>query len=239
MRYAPRYPVEIVDRIGAGDSFVGGLIHGLLDGDPDLAIRLASYAAAIALATPGDINHFGPEDLAAFAGRHDGRLGSIGNFRRDFVRHCDAPRTRQNMNSDPKIIVTDAPDPEATAFIAENLAAYNESRAGFRDFRPLAILVSDPDTGELIGGLYGRTSLGVMFIDRFFLPEHLRGNRLGSRLLAMAEAEGRRRGCALAGLFTLQFQAPGFYRKQGWEIAAKLDVPPPGATRYLMTKKLG
>ena len=29
------------------------------------------------------------------------------------------------MNSDPKIIVTDAPDPEATAFIAENLAAYN------------------------------------------------------------------------------------------------------------------
>jgi 2-dehydro-3-deoxygluconokinase len=65
-RYAPRYPVEIVDRIGAGDSFVGGLIHGLLDGDPDLAIRLASYAAAIALATPGDINHFGPEDLAAF-----------------------------------------------------------------------------------------------------------------------------------------------------------------------------
>jgi len=67
VRYAPRYPVEVVDRIGAGDSFVGGLIHGLLDGDPDFAIRLASYAAAVALATPGDINHFGPEDLAAFA----------------------------------------------------------------------------------------------------------------------------------------------------------------------------
>jgi len=66
VRYAPRYPVEIVDRIGAGDSFVGGLVHGLLDGDPDLAIRLASYAAAVALATPGDINHFGPEDLASF-----------------------------------------------------------------------------------------------------------------------------------------------------------------------------
>ena len=66
MRHAPRWPVEIVDRIGAGDSFVGGLIHGLLDGAPDRAIRLASYAAAIALATPGDINHFGAEDLAAF-----------------------------------------------------------------------------------------------------------------------------------------------------------------------------
>ena len=66
VRYAPRYPVEIVDRIGAGDSFVAGLIHGLLDGDLDLAIRLAAYAGAIGLATPGDINYFGAEDLAAF-----------------------------------------------------------------------------------------------------------------------------------------------------------------------------
>ena len=38
----------------------------MLDGDLDLAIRLAAYAAAVGLATPGDINYFGPEDLAAF-----------------------------------------------------------------------------------------------------------------------------------------------------------------------------
>ena len=74
IRHAPRYPVEIVDRIGAGDSFVGGLIHGLLDGDPDRAIRLAAYAGAVALATPGDINYFGPEDLAAFEADATGRL---------------------------------------------------------------------------------------------------------------------------------------------------------------------
>jgi 2-dehydro-3-deoxygluconokinase len=74
IRYAPRYPVEIVDRIGAGDSFVAGLIHGLIDGDLDLAIRLAAYAAAIGLATPGDINYFGPEDLAAFHANMTGAL---------------------------------------------------------------------------------------------------------------------------------------------------------------------
>jgi 2-dehydro-3-deoxygluconokinase len=74
VRYAPRYPVEIVDRIGAGDSFVAGLIHGLLDGDLDLAVRLASYAAGVGLATPGDINFFAPEDLAAF---HAGVTGAL------------------------------------------------------------------------------------------------------------------------------------------------------------------
>ncbi len=142
------------------------------------------------------------------------------------------------MADDFQITLTDAPAASATAAIAEGLADYNESKAGFRDYRPLAVLVTDSKTGEVIGGLYGRTSLGVMSIERFFLPERLRRGRLGSRLLAMAEEEGRRRGCAVGSLFTLHFQAPGFYQKQGWEIAAKLEVPPPGACRYLMTKKL-
>jgi 2-dehydro-3-deoxygluconokinase len=71
---APRYPVEIVDRIGAGDSFVAGLIHGLIAGDEEQAIRLAAYAAAIGLATPGDINYFAAEDLAAFAAGSAGGL---------------------------------------------------------------------------------------------------------------------------------------------------------------------
>jgi len=73
-RYAPRLEVEVVDRIGAGDSFVAGLIHGLLDCDVDLAIRLAGFAAAIGLATPGDINYLGLEDIARF---HANRLGGL------------------------------------------------------------------------------------------------------------------------------------------------------------------
>ena len=73
-RFAPRYAIEVVDRIGAGDSFVAGLIHGLLDGDLDLAIRLGAFAAAIGLATPGDINYLGPEDIAQF---HADRIGGL------------------------------------------------------------------------------------------------------------------------------------------------------------------
>ena len=72
--YAPRYPVEVVDRIGAGDSLVAGLIHGLLDGDLDLAIRLGGFAAAMGFATPGDINYLGPEDIARF---HANTVGGL------------------------------------------------------------------------------------------------------------------------------------------------------------------
>jgi GNAT superfamily N-acetyltransferase len=138
-----------------------------------------------------------------------------------------------------EITLTDAPDAQDTAVIANELRAYNTSQAGYDDYRPLAIFVTDPVSGKVLGGLYGGSYLGQMRIDRFYLPQDLRRDRLGSRLLAMAEEEARRRGCSRLALNTLEIQAPGFYMKQGYEMAAKLDAPPPGITRYLMTKRLG
>jgi GNAT superfamily N-acetyltransferase len=140
--------------------------------------------------------------------------------------------------SEPAFRVTDALDDGARAVIADGLAAYNDDNAGYRDYRPLAVVVSDPDTGAVVGGLFARTSFGLLFVERFFVPEKFRGNGLGSRVIALAEEEAKRRDCTRAALFTLTFQAPGFYLKQGYEIAARLDCAPPGATRMLMTKKL-
>jgi GNAT superfamily N-acetyltransferase len=139
---------------------------------------------------------------------------------------------------EPDIIVTDAPDAADTAVIADGLRAYNTSQAGYDDYRPLAVFVTDPATGRVLGGLYGGSYLGQLRVDRFFLPEGLRRGRIGSRVLALAEAEGRRRGCVRVTLNTMEIQAPGFYRKQGYEAAAILDCDPPGITRYVMTKKL-
>ena len=51
----------------------------------------------------------------------------------------------------------------------------------------------------------GRSYLGLLTVERFFLPENLRRGGLGGRMLAMAEEEGRRRGCTRAVLSTLHF----------------------------------
>jgi GNAT superfamily N-acetyltransferase len=136
------------------------------------------------------------------------------------------------------LTLTDAPDEAHKAVISQGLGAYNDAVGGQGDYKPLAVFVSDPETGAVVGGLFGGSYRGQLFIDRFFLPDGLRGNDLGSRALAMAEDEARRRGCTRVSLFTISFQAPGFYLKQGYEIAARLDCDPPGATRMLMTKRL-
>jgi GNAT superfamily N-acetyltransferase len=136
------------------------------------------------------------------------------------------------------ITLTDAPDDDERAMIMDGLRAYNEAQAEGSDVGQLAILVRNPETEEVVGGLLGRTYLGLLTVERLFLPEDLRRGRLGTRILEMAEEEARRRGCTRAVLSTLHFQAPRFYQKQGWEIAARIECELPGHTRFYMTKKL-
>jgi len=80
--------------------------------------------------------------------------------------------------------------------------------------------------------------MGRFFVDLFFLPESLRKNRIGSRIIRKAEDEAKRRGCSRAVLFTVTFQAPGFYERQGYEVLGRIECDPPGHTRICMTKRL-
>src|SRR5262249_5598362 len=48
------YEVEIVDRLGAGDSFAAGFIHGALDGDLQKALDWGVAASALKHSIPGD-----------------------------------------------------------------------------------------------------------------------------------------------------------------------------------------
>jgi GNAT superfamily N-acetyltransferase len=138
----------------------------------------------------------------------------------------------------PRIVLTDKPDASELAAIRHGLDAFNLAASGIDDQRPVALLVKDPVSGEVLGGLNGRTSRGVLFIDVFFLPEPMRGTGLGSQLLEMAEEEGRRRGCRIGLLHTNSFQAPGFYQKHGWREYGNFPSDPPGTRRIFFTKDL-
>ena len=143
-----------------------------------------------------------------------------------------------DAKAEPNITVTDKLDPADLAVITDGLNAYDLGQIGYRDFRRLAVVVRDRQTGKVVGGLYGRSEFGLAYVDWLFLPENMRRARIGSRVLAMAEEEARRRGCTRIALTTLSVEAPGFYKKQGYDVAVTIDCEPPGLTRYYMLKKL-
>ena len=50
-----RENLEILDRVGGGDSFASGLIYGLLmTGNPQTAVNYGAAHGALAMTTPGD-----------------------------------------------------------------------------------------------------------------------------------------------------------------------------------------
>jgi 2-dehydro-3-deoxygluconokinase len=59
------YEVEIVDRLGAGDSFAAGLIHGLLDHDVQKGLDYGVAASALKHSIPGDFAWVTREEVEA------------------------------------------------------------------------------------------------------------------------------------------------------------------------------
>lgn len=135
------------------------------------------------------------------------------------------------------ITLTDIDDRAVFKAIESTLVAYNASRAGNNGGRPLVLEVRD-ESGAVIGGLWGYTSYGWLFIELFVLPASLRGQGIGSGMLLAAETEARARGCHGAWLDTFEFQARAFYEKFGYACFGELPDYPRGHARYFMQKTL-
>lgn len=103
----------------------------------------------------------------------------------------------------------------------------------------LHVWASDPG-GDLAGGLVGHTWTTWLHVTYLWVDARHRGTGLGSALLAEAERVAReQRGCDRVRLETWDFQAPGFYRRHGYEVVCVIEDYPPGITEYTLTKRLG
>ncbi|MFE2949098.1 GNAT family N-acetyltransferase [Embleya sp. NPDC059267] len=137
-----------------------------------------------------------------------------------------------------ELVVTDAPTPADITVISDALDRFNIEHTGIADRKALAVLVRDPETHRVVGGLTGRRAGGVFVVDLWPRPRGLRGRGVGRARRRRAAPAPHARGCRTAVLYTITFQAPGFYRKQGWKLLGEVPCDPPGAGRVFMTKEL-
>ena len=136
------------------------------------------------------------------------------------------------------VILSEGGEPDAKEMAGSALYRHNVTQTGLADRRPIAAVAKDPATGETVGGLWGRTELGLLFLDMFFLPEPARGRSVGSQLLELVQAEAKRRGCQHSVVETSTFQAPSFYLRHGYEEFGRVPFTVPGAARVFFRKRL-
>lgn len=135
-------------------------------------------------------------------------------------------------------VVSENPDPAARDLILALLDADNLARTGRVDGSDFAVLVRDPASGEVLGGLWGVDDLGWAFTSYLFVPARLRGKNVAGRLIEKAETIARSRGMIGMWVNTFDFQAAGFYEKLGFVRFGELEKPSDGAGQIFLKKRL-
>lgn len=135
----------------------------------------------------------------------------------------------------------DAPSVADEEELDDQLVAYNLRKVPCRQGEPFVKFCrcAYNEKNELVGGVLACSILwNILSIESVWVAENYRGRGIAARLLKEVEEEAKAAGCYMAQLDTFDFQAPGFYEKQGYEIFGTLTNAPKGHTHYYMKKTL-
>jgi len=124
--------------------------------------------------------------------------------------------------------------------IVNGLNAYNlEEVPSLNElWTPLEFVAKKPD-GSLAGGILG--GLGYwngLEIKILWVEEESRGKGIGGALLNHMEDVATAKGATISMLDTFDFQAEGFYLKNGYEVMGEINDFPAGHKRIYLSKRL-
>lgn len=141
-----------------------------------------------------------------------------------------------------------APDEDRANQVVSGLVAFNQQKSEQirRRFEPQhlpsvpLVAYALSDSGDLLGGGAARAVPLWQWveIDELWVQDAARGQGIGAALLGSLEAQARALGCRWSKLNTWEFQAPGFYARQGYVTYATEEDYPPGHVNHLMRKTL-
>jgi GNAT superfamily N-acetyltransferase len=137
----------------------------------------------------------------------------------------------------PALIVEDSPDAADVALLEEQVAAAAIAAAGLGDEQEFAIFARDDD-GRVVAGISAIVWGGYCELQAMWVEESLRSRGLAFALIAGAEDEARRRGCALAVLHAYDLLTRGLYERLGYETVGVIENCPAGSAARWYRKLL-
>lgn len=136
-----------------------------------------------------------------------------------------------------KIERIDNPKADLVAFLSSKIVEFNWAHWEVASRDPLAVQVTN-EQGEVLAGAAARSFGDWLLLDTLWVSEDLRGQDIGSQLLAEIEAMGIERGCKKCLLDTLNFQAKPFYEQRGYQVQWVQQGYPKTGCKYFMVKQL-
>ena len=117
----------------------------------------------------------------------------------------------------------DSPPEHFISSLQAALSDYNDSKGGRSTIHRLGFCANDKD-GYTQGAIYGWLEWGWLFINLLWVEENSRGKGLGTQLLQRIENRAIELGVNRAYLETGCFQAPDFYKNQGYQVISTMPI---------------
>ena len=136
-----------------------------------------------------------------------------------------------------KIEIETSPASGDEQVVWRGLRQHNEEHVSAAGDATFAVFLRGT-AGTILGGVLAKAGRGWLHIHTLWVDPNVRGQGYGSRLVAAAEEEARRRGCHSAYLDTFSFQARPFYEQCGYDVFGTLEDFPAGHQRFFMRKSL-
>lgn len=94
------------------------------------------------------------------------------------------------------------------------------------------------DDNLLVGGAIGFIEYNWYFLDLLYVDEKYRKRNIGTNLIKEIEKLAKEKHLTGIRMETWNFQARGFYEKNGYSVFAEIKDCPPGTIDYYLKKEL-
>ncbi len=91
---------------------------------------------------------------------------------------------------------------------------------------------------KLVGGAIGYIKYNWYFLDLLYIDDEYRGQDIGTELINRIEKLARKEKLVGIRMETWDFQARGFYEKNGYIVYAEIKDCPPGTIDYFLKKEI-
>ena len=128
------------------------------------------------------------------------------------------------------------PSPDDIEKVIASLSQYNAEYVSNESEKFRIVIKSD--NGEIIGGMIGDAHWGKLEIDILWISNNHRGQGIGRQLLEEAEKFALEQSCNGIVLYTMSFQAEGFYKKFGFVECGRIGGYENNAEKIYLVKDI-
>ncbi len=139
--------------------------------------------------------------------------------------------------TDLRVELEERPGTDDARVVSDGLLEFNRAVIGDPNEVQLGVFVRDA-SGRVLGGLHGHLRWRWIYIAKLWLPDELRGQGVGTRIMKVIEDYARHHGCLGIYLDTFEYQALPFYEKLGYVQFGVLEGYPPGFSQFHLRKTM-